>query len=138
MASPYSIPTGVLRHLRAPTVVLAAGLLLAACDGGSDGAEDGNGAGSDGGGDLTVEATEFEFDPAQTDAQPGEITITMDNVGDQPHTWTIEGMEDAILIDAEPGESDTGTVELDSGDYAYYCDVPGHRESGMEGTLTIE
>lgn len=138
MASSHPIPTGAFRHLRAPTVVLAAVLLLGACDGGSDGAQDGNGAGSDGGGDLTVEATEFEFDPAQTDAQPGEITITMDNVGDQPHTWTIEGMEDAILIDAEPGESDTATVELDSGDYAYYCDVPGHRESGMEGTLTIE
>ena len=36
------------------------------------------------------------------------------------------------------GDSAAATAELDPGEYIYYCSIPGHRESGMEGTLTVE
>ena len=29
-------------------------------------------------------------------------------------------------------------VTLAAGTYTYYCSVPGHREAGMQGTLTIK
>ena len=36
------------------------------------------------------------------------------------------------------GETTEASAELEPGEYAYYCAVPGHREGGMEGTLTVE
>jgi uncharacterized cupredoxin-like copper-binding protein len=37
----------------------------------------------------------------------------------------------------QSGDTSTFTIDnLPAGKYVFYCDVPGHRAAGMEGTLT--
>ena len=35
------------------------------------------------------------------------------------------------------GAKDIGTWDLKAGTYTYYCDIPGHRQAGMEGKITV-
>lgn len=115
------------RHVLA---LLVPALLVAACGGGGSG-----GVPADA--DLVVEAvSNFGFEPAEATVQAGEVTIAMDNVDEQRHTLVID--EERFKIDAQGGGSDGGTVELEPGTYTFYCDVPGHRSAGMEGTLEVE
>ena len=37
-----------------------------------------------------------------------------------------------------PGTTRNGVVNAPPGTYEYYCNVPGHKEAGMVGTLIVE
>jgi uncharacterized cupredoxin-like copper-binding protein len=105
--------------------------------------------GSGGGGSATVAAggeaislseMEFAIDPATVDVdQSGTVTLRITNNGNIDHAFEIEGQgieEKTETI--RPGESADLTVELSkSGEYEFYCPIDGHRQSGMEGTLTV-
>ncbi len=87
---------------------------------------------------VEISARDFIFEPAQLSVQPGEVTFVLTNDGQAPHALEIEGNgleEETDTID--PGESSELTVDLDEGTYEMYCPVDGHRERGMEGTLTV-
>lgn len=115
----------------------ALALTLAACGGGDDGGGgDGDG---DGGGatTLSVSASEFAFDPATLSAPAdSEVSVTVENVGTIEHDLTID--EANLKVAAAATETASGTFTLGAGTYTFYCSVPGHREAGMEGTLTVE
>jgi len=111
-------------------VAAVASVALAAC-GGGDG---------DGGGDsaesITAVATEFEFDPADISiAADSAAEIVLDNQGAVEHDLTIDELDVEIYV--EPGETNTGSITAGAGTYEIYCSIPGHREAGMEGTLTV-
>ena len=52
------------------------------------------------------------------------------------HTFVIDELD--VKVEVQPGANGTATINAPAGTYTFYCDVPGHREAGMEGTLTIE
>jgi len=80
------------------------------------------------------------FEPTTLEAAPGEVTIDYTNPSPVPHNVAIEDGTETIA----QGETVTGgasgpaTASLEPGEYAYYCSIPSHRESGMEGTLTVK
>ena len=62
--------------------------------------------------------------------------------GSLPHSLVIEASDggDVNGFKLEVGEvdADSGTVDLPAGDYVIFCDVPGHRDTGMEAELQVE
>lgn len=68
----------------------------------------------------------------------GDLTFVLENQGQIEHNVVMEDLGDELIVEAAPGEVETGDVTLEAGDYVYYCSIPGHREAGMEGTLTAE
>jgi plastocyanin len=81
---------------------------------------------------------ELRFDRSSLEARAGRVTLVMDNPSSVPHNVSIEGRgvdEEGETVD-EGGRS-TVRAELRPGEYDFYCSVPGHRQGGMEGTLTV-
>jgi uncharacterized cupredoxin-like copper-binding protein len=127
-----------MRSRLIPTVSLAAAaLVLAACggDGGNGNGDtaDGGGAGGD---SLSIVATEYEFDPSDVSIPADTaVEITLENQGIIEHDWTVDELEIEIYADA--GDTTTVSVTAAAGTYDVYCSIPGHRELGMEGSLTV-
>jgi plastocyanin len=81
----------------------------------------------------------LEFDPTEIGAAAGTITLAYANPSPVPHNINIEVEGETIAESETVTESDTEAKgELAPGEYIYYCSVPGHREGGMEGVLTVE
>jgi len=81
--------------------------------------------------DIRFEPDTFSI-PADTDT---EVEIT--NKGVLQHDFAIDELDILTeLLDSE--ESVTITINAPAGTYEYYCTVPGHKEAGMVGTLTVE
>ena len=103
-------------------------------------------AGGNGGGAGAGAALKFEADPGgalaytttEASTKAGNVTIEFENSQAVPHDVAIEEPGGKTIGQTETiteGSTST-TVELKSGKYTFYCSVPGHREAGMEGTLT--
>ena len=82
---------------------------------------------------------QLAFDKETLTAKPGNVTIDMENPSPVPHNVAIEGGGVNRLGKVVPqGETSTVSSDLKKGSYTFYCSVPGHREGGMEGKLTVE
>lgn len=91
------------------------------------------------GGTIDVVAnTDFGFDPPSWEVPEGEVTFVFQNAGDTGHTLTIEGREDELFLRVSATvQEDSGAIGLAPGMYTVYCDIRGHRELGMEGSLIV-
>jgi plastocyanin len=86
------------------------------------------------------ESNGLAFDHKTLTAKAGTVTITMGNPsGDsQPHAIAVEGNGVAKAGEVvQPGGTSKVSLDLKPGTYTFYCPVAGHRQAGMEGTLTV-
>lgn len=85
---------------------------------------------------ASIQGGNFFFDPDRFELPAGVNEIEL--VGDQGvHTLLIEGVDGYELRVDGGGDTDAKKVDLEPGEYVVYCDIPGHRSQGMEGTLTV-
>ena len=80
----------------------------------------------------------LEYNTKQLSAKAGTVTITFTNSSPLEHNVTVA--EGTKVLGATPtfkGGSKTLTLTLKPGKYVFYCSVPGHRQAGMEGTLSV-
>lgn len=88
--------------------------------------------------EITVEMVDIAFNPTEvTIPADTDVTVNLPNNGVLPHNFNIDEVN-VHSGDVPGGESTTLTLNLPAGSYKYYCNIPGHAESGMAGELTVE
>jgi uncharacterized cupredoxin-like copper-binding protein len=73
---------------------------------------------------------------ANAEATAGSVKIVSENPQTVPHNIAIEGGEEGEVV--QGGATSEITADLKAGEYTFYCSVPGHREGGMVGKLTVK
>ncbi len=102
--------------------------------------EDGGGGGG-GGETLTLTADPggaISWEPNELNASAGEVAIELVNDSSTPHAVEVEGQGVEQESEIVTGGNTTLTVDLEPGEYVFYCPVGNHRAGGMEGQLLVE
>lgn len=146
-----------------PAILLSAALLalgLAACGGSSSSnntstassaasapstsTSTSGGAAAGGGATLSESADpsgSLKYTKPSLTAKAGKVTINFTNSAPLGHNMTIQQGTSGPVVGATPtfqGGSKTLTVTLKPGKYTFFCSVPGHRQAGMVGTITVK
>jgi uncharacterized cupredoxin-like copper-binding protein len=87
--------------------------------------------------ELQVVAEDIRFSATEFSSLPGAVRLTYRNAGSIEHSLKIEGVDGFRLVVPTKGAEDDATVDLEAGTYTLFCDIPGHRDAGMEATLTV-
>ena len=130
------------RVLAALALVLVAAVLFAACGGG------GGGGGSSSSGyqepkgpateTIAIQAGNFYFKPDKISTNAGIAKISM-TAANGIHDLVFDGAYPGFLLEADGGGgAQSKKIDLKPGKYTFYCDIPGHRAAGMQGTLTVK
>ena len=88
---------------------------------------------------LTIEADpngQLAYVTTQASAPAGELTIRSPNKSGTPHDIVIDGKGDGAEV--QGGGVSEFKARFTPGSYEFYCSVPGHKEGGMTGKLTVK
>ncbi len=90
---------------------------------------------------ILIKAREFVFEPKEVTARAGEVTFDIKNEGSIEHNFVIEDSAHkkvAQIAVIEAGKTEDVKVTLRVGSYALICNLPGHKDAGMTGTLRVQ
>jgi plastocyanin len=88
--------------------------------------------------EVRIVSTEFRFSPATVRVAAGRaVTLVLDDSGGETeHGLFVPGL--AFRLQAKAGEIARKNILVEKpGKYDYTCDLPGHRDAGMMGTLIV-
>jgi plastocyanin len=75
------------------------------------------------------------FTASKATAPAGKITIKFANTSGVPHNIAITGKGKTPIT---PKGGGSFTANFAPGTYTYFCEVPGHEQAGMKGSLTVK
>ena len=105
--------------------------------------ETGAAGGGGSGGTIRISADpggDLAFEQKSVTAKAGTNKIEFTNESSLPHDVKVEeNGKDTGGTEVVTNGTAEATVKLDAGEpYTFYCSVPGHRQAGMEGKLTVK
>jgi plastocyanin len=144
-----------MKKAAAALFLVLASLALVACGSSSSssssntttsesGAAAGGGEKASGGGEtISLEADpngQLAYTTTTATAKAGDVTVDFNNPQGLEHDVAIEDSSGKVVGQTElvSEGSTSAPVKLKPGTYHFFCTVPGHREAGMEGTLTVK
>jgi plastocyanin len=81
---------------------------------------------------------QLRFDKKTLQGKAGKVTIDFTNDSQVGHDVTIaKGAAKLGGTKVITNSKASVSLDLKPGQYVFYCSVPGHRQAGMQGTLTI-
>lgn len=104
---------------------------------------------------VTVRTTEYSFDPMSITAKAGKVRLSLDNQGRIPHELVVlktsrppgslavsngrvsEAGAVGEVSQTAAGATRSSTLDLKPGRYTFVCNIPGHYQDGMRGTLMV-
>jgi plastocyanin len=92
---------------------------------------------------LSLEANpegQLKYETKSLTAKAGTVSIDFTNMSSVGHNVSVENEAQSVL-GATPtfsGGHKTLTLNLKPGTYTFFCSVPEHRQTGMEGTLIVK
>jgi plastocyanin len=91
---------------------------------------------------VSVKGSEYYFVLSRPSVKAGEVTIELNNQGEDPHNLNLrlEGSETESLQipETESLQRSVATFDLPAGKYRLWCSLPEHEERGMSASLTVE
>src|SRR5262245_47152745 len=83
---------------------------------------------------------QLAFVQKSLNAPAGSDVFVLTNDSSVPHNLEIEGngVTAGPSATVSGGETAQLKVALKPGTYTFFCAIPGHRQAGMEGTLTVK
>jgi plastocyanin/cytochrome c2 len=99
----------------------------------------GGGTATEKGGVISIPADpsgQLAYQDAKATGDAGAVTIEMPNQSGTGHDIVIDGLGKGEVV-SKGTSSFKATLEAGK-TYTYYCSVPGHRQAGMQGTLTVK
>ncbi|HEU5104757.1 MAG TPA: plastocyanin/azurin family copper-binding protein [Solirubrobacterales bacterium] len=90
---------------------------------------------------LSVKGVEYYFVLSRPSVKAGEVTIELNNQGEDPHNLNIrtEGSdaEPLQIPETDSLQRSVATFDLPAGQYRLWCSLPEHEERGMAASLTV-
>ena len=88
---------------------------------------------------VTATESEFHIVLSNTALSAGSWTFVVTNAGHTSHDLVVNGpgVQNKGTAFLSPGQTANLTVTLQKGTYAVFCSIDGHRDLGMNTSVTV-